>query len=419
MTTLSQVLFGRNNFSGKQVAHENKDQARVLGGDEKTKTVESDIVRVPRQELLQTYLNDPIVFNSINKYTQIIMSAGYHFEGSDESVKGAEDFYDTIGSFGGEIDDEALFTETFKHQLIIGSAWQENIYNKAGSMLVDLDMVNPLTMDYARNNSGKVIFDQYGNPSGYSQTLPSGQSVEQKFKVPYEVDVSGKIFLPPSRITHFKLYTLGDGLDGLGLVEPIYNAGNRKMNIEQGYANAARRLGYPIIMAGIGDSLHEPTAQQTTDVLNEINEVDNRSSFAFPYYVKLGLLESKKPEKLSEHLDYFENEQVTGLGIPKAFASGNGEATNRSTLARQEYILKLSLKDIIRRTTRTIQAKQLSVLAKQRKWPDVPRLVWGEVSLEEMDSKSKRIVEYAKAGLLTPSKSLEAYIRNIEDLPGE
>jgi len=416
MQTISQVLFGKSNFSSNQT-RENKDPAKTISGDQKSKKVESEIVRIPKEELMQSYLSDPIVFNSINKYVQIIMAAGYHFEGSEESVNGVTEFYDKIGSYGSETDKDLLLAETFKHELVIGNAWQENIYNKAKTKIVDLDVINPITMDYARDNGGKAVLDANTNPIGYAQTLPLQINIEQKFEVPEGIDISGKLFLPPSRITHFKLYTIGDGLDGLGLVEPIYNAGNRKLNIEQGYANAARRLGYPIITASIGDSLHEPTGQQVIEVLNEITNVDSRSSFAFPHYVKLDLIESRNPEKLSQHLDYFEKEQITGLGVPQAFASGSGEATNRSTLARQEYIMKLSLKDIIKRTTRTIEAKQLRVLAEQYGWPDVPRLVWGEVSLEELDSKARRIVEYAKAGLLKPTDSLDAYIRKMENLP--
>jgi len=416
MRTISQMM------SSNRVGTTNtmkKEDTKVSGGEQTTKTIESDIVRIPREELMQQYVSDPIIFNSINKYVQIIMSAGYHFEGSEESVEGATKFYENIGTFGGEVDSETLLSEAFKNQFVIGSDWQENIYNRAQTKMVDVGLINPLTIDYVRDFSRKPLLDDYGNPLGYVQYVPVGTEVTQRFKVPEEADVADKIFLPPSRVTHFKLYSIGDGLEGLGVVEPIYNASNRKQNIEQGYANAARRLGYPIITASIGDQLHEPTEQQKKDTLEEISNVDYKSSFAHPYYVKLDLLESKKPEKLSQHLNYFQDEQATGLGLPKAFATGSGEATNRSTLARQEYIMKLSLKDVINRTLKTIRKKQLTPLAEQNGWDDVPRLVWGEVSLEELDSRATRLVSYASSGLLKPSPSIEKYIRNMEGLPSD
>jgi len=418
MRTISQIL-SNSNFKTTSKENSKERHESNIGGNQESKRIESDIVRVPREELMQQYVSDPLVFNSVNKYVQIIMAAGFHFEGSDESVKGAEEFFNKIGDYGGEIDEDILLAETYKNQFVIGSNWYENIYNKTRAKLVDLDIINPITIDYVRDNSGNVLLSDYGNPKGFVQNLRGIVDIEQKFQdeIPDEADISEKLFLPPWKVTHFKLYTIGDNLDGLGIVEPIYNSGNRKLNIEQGYANAARRLGYPIITAQIGDSLHEPTPQQKEDTLNEIADVDYKSSFAFPYYVKLGLLESKKPEKLSEHLDYFQNAQVTGLGLPQAFASGSGEATNRSTLARQEYIMKLSLKEVIKRTTKTINKNILSVLAKQNKWEDVPRMVWNEVSLEELDSKAKRIVSYAQAGLIKPTENIEKYIKHIEGLP--
>jgi len=417
MRPISQMLSSNYNLASPK--NENDKAAKTSGGDQDAKVIQSDIVRVPKDELMQQYVTDPIVFNSINKYVQIIMAAGYHFEGSEESVEGATKFYESVGTYGGETDIETLLFETFKNQFVIGADWQENIYNRAQTKIVDIGLINPITIDYVRDGSGMPLLDDYGNTKGYVQKIPSGIEFEQRFEAPEYANLTERLFLPPSRVTHFKLYSVGDGLDGLGIVEPIYNASNRKQNIEQGYANAARRLGYPIITASIGDSLHEPTEQQKIDTLEEISNVDYKSSFAFPYHVKLDLLESKKPEKLSQHLDYFQNEQATGLGLPKAFATGSGEATNRSTLARQEYIMKLSLKDIINRTLKTIRVKQLAVLKEQYGWPDVPRMVWGEVSLEELDSKAKRIVSYASAGLLKPSPQIEKYIRNLEGLPGD
>jgi len=107
------------------------------------------------------------------------------------------------------------------------------------------------------------------------------------------------------------------------------------------------------------------------------------------------------------------------MGMPAAFSSGQGQATNRSTLNRQEYIMKLTLKEMIRKTCRTIEQKQLKVIANQRGFKEYPKLVWGEVSLEELDSKSKRLVAYAGAGLLKHSPALERIIRELEKLPIE
>jgi len=86
-------------------------------------------------------------------------------------------------------------------------------------------------------------------------------------------------------------------------------------------------------------------------------------------------------------------------------------------LARQEYLLKLTLKDIVRRVVGTIESKILKPIARLEKLPDCPKIHWGEVALEELDSKSKRLIGYVSSGVIKPDYELEKYIRKVEDLP--
>jgi hypothetical protein len=347
------------------------------------------------------------------------MSADFKFYGDETDVQFFNEFYDNIGNSGTGMDKYDLLAETLRHQFIVGNAYQENIYNKRGSKIVDFDMINPITMDYLRKQNGFIYLDEDQNIVGYVQTVPTSQDVnlKQKFEFPTDarVDVN-QLFIPKERVTHFKLYKVGDGFEGLGLIEPIYNSSLRKLNSEKGFAEAASRLGSPIIMAQIGDSLHEPTPQQIQNSLTEVSKVNQKSAFSFPYTTKVSLLEPRKPEKLKEYLDYFLETEITGMGMPAAFSTGKGEETNRATLARQEYLLKLSLKEIIKRTVKTIEDKQIKVIAKQYGVNPV-KVKWGEIALEEVDAKSTRLTQYAKEGLLSPDLELENYIRDLEGLP--
>jgi hypothetical protein len=417
MRTIEELLFQREDTLEKK----EKEEANTESDDPAAKKFQSDIIRKNKNDLYQMYVSNPVCFNTVNKYVQIIMAGDFKFVGEQASVDFFENFYDGIGEAGSETDQYDLLADTFRHQLIGGSAWQENIFNKAGNKIVDLDIVNPLSMDYAKTTSDKLVLDDLMNPVGYVQTLPSTESEDlvQKFQIPEGVTLKpNQLFIPPERITHFKLYKVGDGFDGLGIVEPIFQSSLRKLNSEKGFAESASRLGSPIITAEIGDSLHEPTPNQIKNTLDEISKVNQKSAFATPYTTKLRLLEPRKPEKLKEYLDYFQMVEITGMGMPAAFSTGAGESTNRSTLNRQEYLLKLSLKEIIRRTTRTIEQKQLKPIAKQYGLK-APKLVWGEISLEELDSKSKRLVAYAGAGLIKPSPAIEKIIRDLERLPQE
>ena len=78
--------------------------------------------------------------------------------------------------------------------------------------------------------------------------------------------------------------------------------------------------------------------------------------------------------------------------------------------------MKRSLKDIIRRTVRVIEKDIIDPVAKANNISPV-KILWGEIAIEDLDSRASRLVRYAKAGLLTPDKGIEALIRKIEELP--
>ena len=377
-----------------------------------------EIIRIEKNKLEQMYISNPVVFNSINKIVQIMMAAGYSIIGEDESVKVITEFLDSVGEIGGEYDWDTLLETIVKHCSIYGNAWIEKIYNKAGTRIVDLDFIDPKKMDYARDSNQKIVLDKFNRPVGYVQTLPMDIDVENKIEPPEGVVLpSNSIFIPPERIIHFQLYTVGDGFDGIGLIEPIYKTAIRKLNMEQALANSWWLTGFPLKKGKVGDINHEPTEEQLKRMAESIKNLDYKSSIVLPYYADVEILEAKRPERLKEQLNYFIDQEITGLGMPKAFATGLGEETNRATLARQEYLLKLSLKDITTRIARTITTKLFKPLAEMNKMKSYPTLKWGEIAIEELDSKSKRLIAYAQAGIIRPDKDLETYIRKVEGLP--
>lgn len=385
-----------------------------------------EIQRINPQYLEQVYIESPVIFNTINKIVQIIMSSNYHLEGDKKTVAFFEEFIDNIGFRGGENDWVTLIGEIFKFQCIYGYSPVELIYGKDSKEIVDLDIIDPKKFDYAKTGSFVIALDKFGNPVGYVETIPSIVQIPQPLKIqpPEGVTLMGnQIFFPPERIAYFKLYTIGDGFYPIGLVEPIYKTYIRQKATEDGFANASYRLGFPLAKAEIGDALHEPTEQQLREASEELKDINSRTSFAHAYYNKLTILESKHPERLKEYLNYWVEQEITGMGMPKALATGAGEATNRATLARQEYIAKMTLKDIVKRTTMTIESKiffriaELHNISNPKDRIGVPKIIWGEIALEELDSKCKRLVDYAKAKLLTPTPEIEKWIKQNEELP--
>ena len=109
-------------------------------------------------------------------------------------------------------------------------------------------------------------------------------------------------------------------------------------------------------------------------------------------------------------------EIVTVGGLPQALATGEADTTNRATLNRLESLAKLSLKDIVRSTVASIEKQIIIPVAKSNGIPPV-KIQWGEILIEELDDKSKRLSTYVQAGLLTPDENLEKLVRLIENLP--
>lgn len=376
---------------------------------------ESEIERIALDKLENYYWKDAVIFNTINKITQIIMRAGYRFVGEKESVEFMEKFVEQIGYRGGELTWEELLERTFKYQCIYGNSWWELIYNKGGN-IVDIDSIDPVRMDYAKDGMQIALDDQL-KPLGYVYTLPFGREVKRRIEPPEGVSLMGnQVFLPPEKVAHFKLYTVGDGFYGIGLIEPIYNTTVRKEDAEAGFANSAHRTGFPLFLFKGGNEMHEPREDRIQNAVNELQKVSSLNAFGMPYYDDLRILEAKGTRFLRTFLDYFIDQQVAGMGMPKAFATGSGEATNRATLARQEYILKLSLLTLIKRTLSTIHSKVFYKICSAEGLKP-PKLLWGEVALEELDAKADRITKYVREGIIIPDKNIEELVREIEELP--
>lgn len=391
---------------------------RAFAGTPLTSRATPTIRRVSPANLEMIYMRNPVVFHSINALVQIIMSASKQSKliGSDKSVNAIESFLNSIGQVGTDIDWQTIQSLVYTHLFIQGLSPVELIRNK--KTIIDLNFIDPKSFDYAKNNMGNIMLDKYLRPVGYTQEVPFGMVPTKTIPPPKGVSLSGnKIFLPPERVVVFKAYEVGDRFYPLGLIEAAYDTCIRHDAAEAGYANAQKRLGYPLFNATIGDLNHPASEQHLQSAVNDLKDINERTSYAHPDWVKLEILEPRHPEKLRNVLDYYIEQEITNLGLPRAFALETGKDTNRNVLERQEYMTKLLLKDIIYRTNRKWETQVFAPICKALKLPDVPKYEWGEITFEDLDMKAERLARYAKQGLITPDKDLESHIRTAENLP--
>ena len=363
--------------------------------------------RVDLPELETAYLFDPIVFNSINKSVQTIMASGYIWRAKDKKVKKYfKDFFDNIGNVGENTTFDEMLSMTFQNQMIYGKQFLENIFNDNMTKLVDMYPLDPKQMDYARNSGGRVVLDRYGRPVGYTQTLP------------YSVDVSGKgdtapegvmlkgqqIFLLPIRIAHFKLFTFGNRLDSIGLIEPAYKSIVRRQKIEEAQANSIYARGTYPVFDYVGDPDHQPTPDMIRKATEKLSQMNHKRYFAVPYWHKVEALEVKQSEVVDNTMKYLRENASASLGVPLSLALGSGEATNRATLTNQQKFLEHSLRDIVNKTLASWRQQVFSLISELEGFDEVPEIVWGDISAEDKEEKAKRLTAYAnnKVGILKP-----------------
>lgn len=383
-------------------------------------TPETEDLPTDMAELERAYKRDPIAFNSVNKAVQMIMASGYEIiANSEEAKKYFISFFNNIGNVGEDITFDEVLEAIFKYQMIYGNAFVEIVFNKKMDRIVDLVLVDPKRMDYAKDASSKIALDKYGKPVGYTLKLPygvtaKGDAIPEEFKNKVSLG-SDQIFMLPQRICHFKLYTVGDRFYGVGLIEPAYKSIIRKMNIEEAQTNSIYSRGtYPVI-ATVGDEQHEPGPADIQSALDILTKLKHDRYISKPYWVKVDPLEVKQSDIVDTTLNYLRMNETSSLGIPMAFASGEGEKTNRATLNNQQKMMEFTLNDIVSKTLSTIRKYILKRISYYNGISEIPKIKWGDIGAEEINEKANRLVEYTKIGILTPEE-IKEYVKKLEDL---
>lgn len=382
-------------------------------------TATQPLVRVSKEELEIAYQTDEIVFNSINKYVQVIMGGKISLVAKDEKVKKFYlDFFENIGNTGDMISWPELLEATLVSTCVYG--WQpiENVFGESEEEIIDWRYVDPKTIDYAKDSQKNILVDKKGNPVGYTQELPSSVSISsrQTDPVPRNANLpNNSIYLDAKRISLIKLYEVGNRAYPLGIVEPIYQPTKRKGNMAEALTQAIYRHGFPVIWATVGDINHQPTPTQIDDMLKKLKTLSYKNEIATPYYYKVELLEGKHVDKLQNYLTYSINQQIAGLGIPAPYATGSGEGSNRSTLDNQSRMFKLVLEDIWKKVSSSIRRTLFKPLSESQGFDEVPILQMEFMGVDELQNKHVRLLGYVKEGILSPEQ-LEEYVKEAEDL---
>jgi len=380
-----------------------------------SKIAQKILRRVIPQELENAYYADPITFNSVNKNNQMIMAAGYRWDVDENDKKDFMSFIDNLGNIGDDYTIDELFGYLFFTEQVFGYSWIENVYNEEMTDILDLTRIDPKQMDYARDSNGNILLDSNQMSIGYVQTIGNsydtntknlGDEVPEEYKELIDKD-EGQIFLLRERIALFKLYTGANGFDSYGLVEPAYKSIVRKLNIEEAQTNSIYARGtYPLVDY-VGNEKTPATPQRLESALEIMKKFKHDRYFAVPYYHRIEPIEVKQSDIVDRSIKSLRENQSASFGIPMAFATGSGEATNRATLNNMQKLLEFTLNDIVKKMILTFEKNILKPLAKLRKYKKVPKIIWNKIGTEDWDEKSDRLLQWVQLGVIQPNEVRE------------
>jgi len=356
----------------------------------------SRLKRISPTDLERLYHLDGLIFNGINLIVHYTVT-NFKIECDDPKSK------EVIENFVKQSNLHLKMEEIIRHECIYGNFYGELNYNKPKSNIVDITVMDPKTIDFKRDSKGVIELIDNRIPTGYVQKVGIDK---REFKF--------------DEIAHFRLYTVADSWNGIGLIEPQYKICLIKLNLEEALGESAWRYSSPTILAQIGDGERRetwPTPEAIQNFSKELRNFDYKTDLVVPYFYNIKFLQPGTLTNMRNHMEYFINLQCATLGVPRAILLGAAEGANRATVEIQAKQFAKKIKSIQAHLAHDIEEQIFRRIIELRGLSEVPRIVWDEIEAETLTEKAERYGLYAKTGLLTPDDNIEKVIRESEGLP--
>lgn len=290
---------------------------------------------------------------------------------------------------------------------IFGTSFVEYLYTKDKKRITGLWNMDPVRVDFARDNTGKILVDSVGRPKKYIEQTTYGSATDSD-----EYGRIGKLY-GTDKVTHFVFEELPGTIEGISALEPAYKNIQNKWLSEDGLGEAIKKFGVPIWVISIGDERHTVTRDALKKIKNDMVGITKKNVIVTPNWQKIELMQPKNIPDLSKNLDYYVNQICIALGIPRALLLETGEDTNRATLRQQIrlYISELENKrEQIKQFFIKTVFKQIALV---NGWDKPPEIVFAPITLEDVESFAKRVSTYINANVLDPD-DVKSTIKRIE-----
>jgi hypothetical protein len=400
--------------NGETIIHLEEDDIYFKGLDKpKTMKQREELKRVDPKKLELAYCRDDVAYNGVNLYVNTLQSVDYEFKAKNPKIVEYMKKWDKTVNF--------YFSKysCFKHITIYGNAWGELLWGKTdGVDYLALDFVDPKSMDFLRDNMSNILYDNYGRPSGYCQRIPMNytKTIPNNREV-MSPTLGRAMLIKTNEMAHFTWNTVGDCINGIGLIEPQYDIIRIKKNVEKAFGQSSFRFGFPTPIIYVGDKEHPAKQEEIDKIVKDFAEKSEKSVLGYDHRVRVEMMEPKTLPDMTQNLEYYIDRQVTVLGAPKALVTGSGEATNRSTLETQLSMFERNIRMILEKVGNSFEQEVFSILAEKMGWDEIPQIVWTDLSIRSLSDMADRLARYQRAGMMKYTPETENRLRELEGLP--
>lgn len=365
-------------------------------------------------DLEMCYRLDPLVFGGVNNTVRKIMAGGFKKFVHEKKyvVTRFTEFFNNIGNFGNNLTFEELLNYLIKEPIMFGNHFIEKIFNDRDTKIVDLAIIDPKRVDYAKKSDGSIILDEYGKPIGYMLKLQNYSPYSQGDEIPKKYkelvrDDGKSVFLLAKRIAHIKINPIG--FWGVGLIEPAYKSGIYKKNMEKANANSIYQNGFGATIAYAGNERKASTPQERKEITDILTKLDYEKKLTLPHWVRVETLKQNEPVTIGDAIHNMKIDQISSLGIPDAAASGQGQTANKQTLSEQMKFWEFTLKDIIQQILSQFKKHVLKPINDYNGYGGVPDIEWGDLNKEDDNVRADKLIRLltSKSSNITPEFAID------------
>jgi len=251
------------------------------------------------------YENEGTVFAAINNIADNVTMVGYHLSSKKDKAK------EIIQNYIDELELEEILLDSVTHCLIYGDAFIEIVRGKKTNDIVDLNIIDPISV--------VIDEDEYGKVTGYRQVVQG----ETKKNIKPEFVIHIKLFKPNPSSPY-----------GWSIIAPSLSAIDRMMGVDDVlYQAVSRHIVKYHVQIGTPEDL--PPKEVFTDMKSELDDLESKNEIITTGLVNIKTIDERGVQGVSEYASTFEEKTLIGMMIaPEAVGRGQN-STEASARVRE------------------------------------------------------------------------------------